>query len=118
VTVTNTGDNTDNFNLSRGDNASWSTGLNNTVLTNLAAGASDNTITLSVTIPSNATGGTVDNISVTATSRTDNTVSNSASCVANSTGQKPTGGISLWVYAVIILVIIVVITALILALKK
>jgi hypothetical protein len=82
VTVTNTGVNTDNFNLSYGDNAGWSPGLNQTLLTNLAAGASDNTTTLSVTIPSNAIGGTIDNIWVKATSQIDNTVSDNKSVTA------------------------------------
>jgi len=81
VTVNNTGDVSDNYILTYNDNAGWSPSLSKTSIV-VAPGASDNTTTLSVTIPSDAIGGTVDNIKVTATSQTDNTVSGSSGCTA------------------------------------
>jgi uncharacterized membrane protein len=73
VTVTNTGQATDNILLTVIDNAGWSPSVSPTSKV-LASGASDN-VTLSVTIPPNALGGTEDNIQVTGTSKKDNTVS-------------------------------------------
>jgi hypothetical protein len=84
VTVTNTGQAIDNFNLSFGDNAGWSPGLNNSVLT-IAGGASDNTTTLSVTIPANAIGGTIDGLWVQATSQADNAQKDNESATATVT---------------------------------
>jgi len=107
ITVNNTGNVSDNYSLAATDNSGWSENISPTSL--VVAAFSSGSATLKVAVPSNAIKGTVDNIRVTATSHADNTVSNSASCVATSTGQKPTGGISLWVYVIIILVIIVVI---------
>jgi hypothetical protein len=82
VTVTNTGNVPDNYSLAAGDNAypSWSPSVSPTSLV-VAAGSNGNA-TLSATISSTAIGGTVENITVTAISQTDNTVSASASCVA------------------------------------
>jgi uncharacterized repeat protein (TIGR01451 family) len=81
VTVTNTGLVIDNFNLSVGDNAGWGPNVNNSVLT-IAPGASDNSTTLSVTIPSNAIGGTTDLLWVQATLQLDNTVKDNESATA------------------------------------
>jgi uncharacterized repeat protein (TIGR01451 family) len=83
VTVNNTGNVSDNYSLAVSDNAgpTWSPSLSNHVVVNLAPGASDNE-NLIVTIPSNVIVGTIDNITVTATSNTDNTVSGSDSCTA------------------------------------
>jgi uncharacterized repeat protein (TIGR01451 family) len=83
VTVSNTGDVSDNYILTVNDNAGWSPIVSSTSF-NVFAGSSGSA-TLSVTIPSNAIGGTIDNITVTATSQADNTVSGSASCTAQLT---------------------------------
>jgi parallel beta-helix repeat protein len=87
VTVSNNEDVSDNFNLTVNDNAGWSP----TVLpTSLAISPWEpRTATLSVTVPSNAIGGTIDNIKVTATSQTNNTISGSASCTAKSVSHVP-----------------------------
>jgi uncharacterized repeat protein (TIGR01451 family) len=81
VTVTNTGDVIDNYVLSVDDSASWGPSVLSGSLI-LSPGASDN-ITLSVTVPENAELGTEDNITVTATSQTDNTVSDNDLCTAH-----------------------------------
>ena len=80
VTVNNTGNVSDNYSLAVTDNAGWSPSVSPTLLT-VSLGSSGSA-TLSVTIPSGAIGGTIDNITVTATSQTDNTVSASNSCTA------------------------------------
>jgi hypothetical protein len=80
VMVRNTGSLDDNYSLTKSDNSSWSLNLSPSTLS-LAAGASG-MATLTVTIPSGAENDTRDSVTVTATSQTDNTVSNSASCVA------------------------------------
>jgi hypothetical protein len=77
VTVNNTGNVPDNYILENSDNSSWNLSLDNTLL---VIPAGDNRTTkLHVTLPSAGS----DNIIVTAVSRTDNTVSSSASCIAN-----------------------------------
>jgi uncharacterized repeat protein (TIGR01451 family) len=77
VTVINTGNVSDNYSLTATDNAGWSPILSPTSLT-ISAGSS-RTAMLSVAIPLNAVGGTIDNISVT----TNGTgVSASSSCTA------------------------------------
>ena len=81
VTVTNTGSLADNYILAKSDNAGWRSTLSENFLANVDNGAS-RTVTLTVTIPENAIWWTRDNITVVATSQTDNTVSNSASCMA------------------------------------
>jgi len=81
VMVTNTGGAADNYVLTKSDNASWSLGLSLSTLS-LAAGAS-RTATLTVTISASAENNTQDNVTVTARSLIDNTVENSASCIAN-----------------------------------
>ena len=80
VNVMNTGDVSDTFNLTVSDNAGWSPTVSPTSVT-VAAGDNE-TATLSVTIPSSAVGGTIDGITVTATSQTYST-SDSASCTAH-----------------------------------
>jgi uncharacterized membrane protein len=82
VTVTNTGGVADNYNLTVGDNSGWRLTLSGNSLLNVENGAS-RTVRLVVTIPENAEPYTNDNVTVTARSRTDNTVENSASCVAH-----------------------------------
>jgi parallel beta-helix repeat protein len=80
VTVTNTGNVTDNYDLSFGDNASpsWSPSLNQNVVSSIAPGASNSTTTLSVTVGS----GTIDNIWVKATSKDNTAVFDNKSCLA------------------------------------
>jgi len=82
VTVTNTGGAADNYILTGRDNAGWSLSLSPSTLS-LAAGASG-TSTLTVAIPSGAENNAQDSVTVTARSLIDNTVENSASCVAQS----------------------------------
>jgi len=84
VTVKNTGALDDNYNLTVSDNAGWGPTVSPTSLT-VPAGE-NRTSTLSVTIPENALGCTRDNITVTATSQTDNRVSASDTCVAHAVG--------------------------------
>ena len=80
VTVTNVGDLADNYDLTVGDNTGWPLTLSDNLL-DIPVGENDN-VTLSVTIPGDAEYNMEDLITVTATSRTDNTVKNSASCIA------------------------------------
>lgn len=81
VTVTNTGSLDDNYILTVGDNAGWGPALSDNLL-EVPAGENTQT-TLSVTVPANALGCSNDNLIITATSRTDNTVSDSDSCIAH-----------------------------------
>jgi len=78
-TIVNAGENEDNYHLSLSDSAGWSLELENEVL-EVPAGENQTT-TLTVTIPENAEPGTEDNITVTATSQTDNAISNSDTCI-------------------------------------
>jgi peptide/nickel transport system substrate-binding protein len=81
VTVKNTGTKSDNYSLTVTDNAGWSPSLSPTSLTTISAGSSGNS-TLSVTIPSDAVGGNIDSITVTATSHENAAVKASSSCTA------------------------------------
>jgi len=81
VTVKNIGATDDNYLLENADNSGWPIQLENSML-EVPAGE-NRTTTLTITIPDNAVQGTVDNIFVTATSQTDNTVSDSDSCIAH-----------------------------------
>jgi uncharacterized membrane protein len=81
VTITNNrGDASDNYVLTVADNAQWSTSISPTSL--LIPAFDFGTATLNVTIPDNAVLGTIDNITVMATSQADNTVGDSAGCTA------------------------------------
>jgi hypothetical protein len=93
VTVTNLGDLADNFKLVTIENEPWTLTLPS-MLGPIAAGGSENA-TLSVTLPSGTTGGTIDGITVTATSQYDNTVSASASCVAKLIAETGTATFAL-----------------------
>jgi hypothetical protein len=85
VMVKNIGENLkDNYGLAVDDNAGWSPILDNNFFANLAP-AENRITTLHVTIPSDAMGGAIDSITVTATSQNDNTVSGQASCTAQAT---------------------------------
>jgi hypothetical protein len=83
VLVKNLGNVLENFQLTKGDNTGWILALDNNWL--LVPKGENRTTKLTVNIPTNATAGTIDNITVTATSQTDNTVSASASCIAEAT---------------------------------
>jgi len=78
VTVTNTGNVDDTYDLMVIDNENWSPTLDNISLS-IPAGENQTT-TLSIHIPENAIGSTRDNITVTATGTE---VENSASCIAH-----------------------------------
>jgi len=84
VTVTNTSENVDNYDLTISDNENWGPTLSENLLANIGPGENETT-TLTVKIPENALPGIEDNITVTATSRADNTVSDNASCIATVT---------------------------------
>jgi len=81
VTVINRSQIADNYVLTVSDDAGWGPTLSKNLLENVQPGE-NRVFTLSVTIPENAGHCTEDNITVTATSLTDNTVSNSAGCIA------------------------------------
>lgn len=80
VTVTNTGDVPDNYSLESFDNAGWDLSISPSSLA-VAAEASANA-TLGVAIPWDAVLGTTNNVTATATSQTDHTISDDASCLA------------------------------------
>lgn len=83
VTVRNTGNVDDVYDLSWVDNEGWGDNIwldDSSLSVELGA---ENSTTLHVHIPECTVGGTEDNITVTATSQSDNTVSNSDSCIAN-----------------------------------
>jgi uncharacterized membrane protein len=92
VTVTNTGNVADNYRLIRSDIAvpSWGPTLDNYSLENVPAGA-NKTTTLRITVPSGAVNNAQDNVTITARSRTDNTIENSASCTAQAVGPVSRG---------------------------
>jgi hypothetical protein len=81
ITVSNTGENDDNYNLTADDDAGWGLELENEVL-EIPAGE-NRTTTLTVIVPKDAEPGTKDNIIVTATSMADNTVSDNDGCIAH-----------------------------------
>jgi uncharacterized membrane protein len=81
VTITNTGNVSDSYTLENVDNQGWALTLPSST-GSINAGASVNK-TLQVTIPETAENCTRDNITVTATSQTDNTIENSDSCIAH-----------------------------------
>ena len=80
VTVKNTGDLPDNYTLENSDNLGWALSLDNVVLGPIPVGE-NRTTTLHVDIP-NVLPGTTDTITVKATSKYDNTVSDNAACQA------------------------------------
>jgi len=82
VTVMNTGGVTDNYVLTKSDNAGWGPTLSENFLANVENGE-NRAVTLAVTIPDNARGCTRDNVTVTATSQADNTVKDNDSCIAH-----------------------------------
>jgi len=84
VKVTNTGSVSDNYNLTKGDNAGWTLNIQSTIGP-ISPGASQD-VTLTVTIPATAENNARDNVRVKATSQTDNTVENEDSCIAHAVG--------------------------------
>jgi uncharacterized membrane protein len=82
VIVKNTGNVLDNYALTVGDNENWGPKLNDNLFVNIAPG-DNKTTTLRITIPDNAVPGTEDNITVTATSQTDNTIKDNDSCLVH-----------------------------------
>jgi parallel beta-helix repeat protein len=87
VTVINLDNVQENYILTRGDNAGW--GLGNLVLDNywlLVPKGESRTTKLNVTIPSNATGDTWDNIWVKATSKDNDNEWDNESCLAHVVG--------------------------------
>jgi len=81
VTVKNTGNLDDNYILTASDNTGWGPTVSPTPL--FVASGSAGEATLTVTVPENAKFCTMDNITVTATSQSDNTVSDNAWCLAH-----------------------------------
>jgi len=81
VTVTNTGFTDDNYELENSDNAGWVLSLDNDLL--MIPSGENRTTKLHVTVPGDAEYCTGDNITVTATSLIDSTVSDNASCIAH-----------------------------------
>jgi hypothetical protein len=81
ATVKNIGNVWDNYYLTKTDTLGWFM-TENFAWPSLAP-SSSTPVQFSVTIPENATGGTWDNITIIATSRVDNTVSDNDSCVSN-----------------------------------
>jgi len=96
---------------------SWEPELSEPELLNVESGASG-TVTVSVIIPS----GTAENletvITVTATSRADPSATDSDTCRAIAGPPAPTdGGISIWVYVGVVVVIVGIIAALLVFIK-
>jgi peptide/nickel transport system substrate-binding protein len=81
VTVSNTGNASDKYDLTVSDNSGWNPTLGDNLL-EVPAGDNGQT-TLSVTIPENAAPCAEDNIAVVAISLADNTVSDFDTCVAH-----------------------------------
>jgi len=81
VTVRNIGNLDDNYILTASDNTGWGPTVSPTPL--FVASGSTGEATLAVTVPENAKFCSIDNITVTATSQSDNTVSDNAWCLAH-----------------------------------
>jgi uncharacterized membrane protein len=95
VTVTNAGNVTDNYDLSVTDNTGWNPSVFDNLLENVPL-CENIQVMLSVVIPENAKVCTEDNIVVKATSRTDPTVSDNASCIAHAVEKFALGLGSGW----------------------
>jgi len=81
VTITNTGNVPDSYALENIDTLGWSLSLSKSLLENVGNGASEG-VTLTVAIPENAWGRTLDNMTVTATSQENENVWDDESCLA------------------------------------
>jgi len=113
VTVKNTGDAEDTYDLTVDDDAGWGPTLSQNSLANLESGES-RTVTLTVTIPSDAAEGDSTEITVTATPRSDATKSETATCTVTA---KAAAGFPV-VYLAVAVVIIVVILGAVLMIKR
>ena len=82
VMVTNTGKEDDDYALSVADTAGWEPGLSEVELLNLGGGKSEK-VTLTISIPADATMGAEDSVTVTATSTTDAARRDSDNCIAS-----------------------------------
>jgi len=107
LTVKNTGEVADNYELTVSDDAGWEATLADSLLT-IPAGESQTTI-VSIIVPDDAIENESTRITVTATSLTDNTVENSATCTARVSSPKFP-----WLPVAIVVVIIGAIVAAIL----
>jgi uncharacterized repeat protein (TIGR01451 family) len=116
VTVNNTGNASDNYSLTVTDDAGWFPSVLPTLL-NMTSGSI--VASLSVTIPSGAVEGTIDSITVTATSQTNSTVENSATCTATAAagGGATGGGTSPFVYVGVVVVIVAILGAVLVVIK-
>jgi uncharacterized membrane protein len=83
VTITNAGDNSENYVLHARDNLGWGLSLADNLMENIAPGGS-RTTRLTVSIPENAAPDTRDNVTVTVTSGENENVSDTATCIARS----------------------------------
>jgi len=81
VVVTNSGKDTDNFTIEVVENE-WACSLSANSTGNLGSWQTDNSVTLTVTVPGDASYGESDNITVKATSQSDPTVSDNYYCTA------------------------------------
>jgi len=82
VVIVNTGNVPDSYALENIDTLGWSLSLSKSLLENIGNGASEG-VTLTVAIPENARGRTLDNITVTATSQENENVWDDESCLAH-----------------------------------
>lgn len=82
VVVRNIGENVDTYDLTISDNENWGPTLSENLLENVGPGE-NGTTTLTVKIPENAPLGAKDEITVTAISQSDNTVTDNDSCIAH-----------------------------------
>lgn len=112
VTVTNTGDLADTYDLTAEDDAGWSVELA-VGSCMLDPGESRSGIRLTVTIPENAESGDSTTVIVTATSQADPSIENSATCTAEVAG----GGIDIVLPVAGVIVVIVVIIGAILVIR-
>lgn len=113
VTVKNTGEAEDTYDLTVDDDAGWDLTLSQYSLANVGSGAS-RTVTLTVAILSDAAEGDSTEITVRATPRSDPAKSDTATCTVTA---KAAAGFPL-VYLVVAVVIIVVILGAVLMIKR
>jgi uncharacterized repeat protein (TIGR01451 family) len=110
VTIRNTGNVTENYNLSKTDDAGWTLTLQSSVT---VPSGENRQVTLSVGIPATAANDTLDNITVTTISSENAVVSDSASCTAHCVVSitPPPPGTSPLIYVGVAAVIVVIIAA-------
>lgn len=113
VTVKNTGETEDTYDLTVDDDAGWVPTLSQNSLSNVGSGAS-RTVTLTVTIPSDVAEGDSTEITMTASPMSDPTKSDTATCTVTA---KAAAGFPI-IYLAAAVVIIVVILGAILMIKR